>query len=219
MDIKARRANAKVMKKKTGGAVAASGQRLRDMKKYTEFDPGFDTAAMTEKLSRLYVQMQQCWTAKDLEPLRPYMTDAFFNQSAGQLRQMAEAGQTNYVERIAVLSCTLTGWYRDKVNDHVFARLNTRIVDYTLDDASGKLVSGSKMKEKFMTYEWELIRPTGSTTQPEDSLRSVSCPHCGAPLSINESARCQYCDSVVTVHEHDFVISGIRGISQKTGRR
>ena len=30
------------------------------------------------------------------------------------------------------------------------------------------------------------------------------CPHCGAPLEINASAKCPYCGSVITLEEHGF---------------
>ncbi|MBQ1291811.1 MAG: zinc-ribbon domain-containing protein [Lachnospiraceae bacterium] len=47
-------------------------------------------------------------------------------------------------------------------------------------------------------------------------MKTVNCPNCGAPLSINETAKCPYCGTVVTVPNTDFVISSIRGLKQKT---
>ena len=101
-------------------------------------------------------------------------------------------------------------------NDVLVARLKTRIVDYTLDDATGSLVSGDRNKEKFMTYEWDLVRPTGTKTEAGGNMQTVSCPHCGAPLEINASAKCPYCGSVITLEEHGFALNAIRAISQET---
>ena len=42
------------------------------------------------------------------------------------------------------------------------------------------------------------------------------CPHCGAPLEINASAKCPYCGSVITLEEHGFALNAIRAISQET---
>ena len=42
------------------------------------------------------------------------------------------------------------------------------------------------------------------------------CPNCGAPVNINQTAKCEYCDSVITVENHDFVLSSIRGLAQRT---
>ncbi len=186
---------------------------------YREIDPGFDEAAFSEKLSNLYVQMQDGWTKKDIAPLRPYFTDAFFAQMERQLEQKKAAHETNYVERIAVLSAAPTSWYQENGMDHIVAVLQTRIVDYTLNDDTGELVSGSRTAEKFMTYEWDLARETGSRTEKNPEIRTVNCPNCGAPVRINATAKCPYCGSVITVKQKDWAITGIRGLAQRTGGR
>lgn len=213
--------------RKAKGNSASSGPRpagaqrtdqtlLRPIESYSELDPNFDAAALQEKLSNLYVQMQNGWTAKDIDPLRPYFTDALFAQMERQLDQMRQAERTNYVERIAVLGVTLRGFMQRNEEDHIIAELRTRIVDYTLDDKTGAVLSGDRNREKFMTYEWDLSRASGLTTTPEGAMTNISCPNCGAPLSINATARCPYCDSVVTLEKHDWAISAIKGISQQT---
>ena len=83
-------------------------------------------------------------------------------------------------------------------------------------DKTGKLISGSQTAEKFMTYEWELSRASGTVTTKGDNMQRVSCPGCGAPLDINATAKCPYCDSIVTLEEHDWAICSIKGISQTT---
>ena len=47
-------------------------------------------------------------------------------------------------------------------------------------------------------------------------LNKIICPSCGAPLDINASARCPYCDSVIQRADHDWVICSIKGVSQVT---
>ena len=133
-----------------------------------------------------------------------------------QIQRKKQQGQTNYIERIAVLSVELRGWCQEGGNDVLVARLNTRIVDYTLDDKTGKLISGSRDKEKFMVYEWDLVRTTGTKTEKDKPMQTVNCPNCGAPVEINASAKCPYCGSVITLEEHDFALNAIRAISQQT---
>ena len=211
--------NVKPRKKKAGGGVswsAAAKRKLRPMTEYQQLDEGFDEAALTSKLSNLYVQMQDCWQKKDITPIRPYCTDAFYTQMDNQLQRKKQQGQTNYIERIAVLSADLRGWCQEGGNDVLVARLNTRIVDYTLDDKTGQLVSGSRTKEKFMVYEWDLVRTTGLKTEKDQPMQTVNCPNCGAPVEINASAKCPYCGSVITLEEHGFALNAIRAISQET---
>ena len=206
-------------KKKATGSVswsAAANRKLKPMTEYQQLDENFDETELTSKLSNLYVQMQDCWQKKDISPIRPYCTDAFFTQMDNQLQRKKQQGQTNYIERIAVLSVNFRGWCQEGGNDVLVARLNTRIVDYTLDDKTGNLVSGSKDKEKFMVYEWDLVRTTGAKTEKDKPMQTVNCPNCGAPVEINASAKCPYCGSVITLEEHGFALNAIRAISQET---
>lgn len=204
-----------------GGSVNPGGMRtpesqLRPISELVALDPNFDEAAFVEKMSNLYVQMQNCCTAKNMEPLRPYFTDALYAQFDRQLEAMRQARRTNYVERIAVLGIALRGFMQRNGEDHIIAEVRTRIVDYTLDDATGSLVSGDMNREKFMVYEWDISRASGMQTQDADDMSRVNCPGCGAPLSINTTAECPYCGSIVTLDKHDWAINAIRGISQRT---
>lgn len=204
----------------TTASRSANYSQLMPIETIRNADPNFSEAAIQEKIGNLYVRMQGAWQEKEFDSMRPFMTDALFNQFKLQLDELVRAGQTNYVERIAVLNVDLTGWRSDEVVDAIVALVNTRIIDYTVDDRTGKLISGSKTAEKFMTYEWTLTRSKGRTTpagDENDETTTVHCPSCGAPVEINQSAKCPYCGSVINAEDFDWVISSIRGISQRTG--
>lgn len=189
---------------------------LRPLTEYSAIDPDFDPADLREKVSNLYVRMQNCWTKRDISELRPYFTDALFTQFERQLAQKKAQGLTNYVERIAVQNVSLRGFTQANGVDHMILKLEARIVDYTLNDQTGQLVSGSRDREKFMTYEWDMSRTSGVKTLKKDGVGRVFCPSCGAPVDINASARCEYCGSVLQSSEHDWAICSIKALSQQT---
>lgn len=216
---------------KSAGSAGSTGMTGAGFTNYSELvpistikgaDPNFSEAAMKEKISNLCVRMQNAWQAKEFEGIRPFMTDALYSQFKLQLDELSRSECTNYVERIAVLDVELTGWRSDEVVDAIVAIVNTRIVDYTTNDRTGKLVSGSQTVEKFMTYEWTLIRSKGMTTpvfsgEGSEDTATIHCPSCGAPVEINQSAKCPYCDSVISAADYDWVISAIKGIAQRNG--
>ncbi len=184
---------------------------------YMALDPNFNSEALCEKAANLYVQMQNGWTAKDIEALRPYFTDALFTQMERSLQELVRRGETNVVERIAVMEVNPKGFRRSAGEDIITLRLETRITDYTVNDSTQQVVSGSREMEKFMTYEWDLQRPAGMKTAAGSSeTRRITCPACGAPLDVNASARCPYCGSVIQQKEQDWTIRAIRGIRQVT---
>ncbi len=212
--------NRSAKKTKSAKRGASGGGRsggLAPIGEYTRLDPDFSAAALCEKAANLYVQMQNGWTAKDIEPLRPYFTDALFTQMERALQDIVKRGETNMVERIVVLEVVPLGFRQSAGDDIITLRLRTRITDYTVNDSTQKVVSGRRDREKFMTYEWDMLRPSGITTSAEDdTARRISCPGCGAPLDVNASARCPYCGAVIRRQAQDWVISAIRGISQET---
>ena len=198
------------------GATPTAQSDLRPVSEYRELDPFFDEGAFKEQLANLFIQMQQCWHEKNIETLRPYFTDAFYNQSEHQLEQKRQAGQTPVTERVAVLDVKVRGFRQDSALDFMVVELRAKMVAYTLD-ASGKVISGHKDKEKIMTYEWTLNRKKGvKTTQKKDGAGSITCPHCAAPLNINQTTKCPYCGSIVTVVNEEWALQQIKGISQQT---
>ena len=213
---KSRRSSHASSRRNPAGAAATPISRLRPISELDQKDPAFSEESMREKISNLYVQMQNAWQNKDIECVRPYFSDALFTQMDRQLDAFRRNHRTNYVERIAVLDITLRGWYEEDQQDYLVANLKTRIVDYTVDDKTGKVISGNKNRELFMEYEWILSRAADVKTGDFDGMRTVNCPNCGAPLSINETAQCPYCDSVVTLEQHDWVITAIKGLSQRS---
>ena len=169
----------------------ANRAALTPIGEYTKIDPNFNAAALCEKSSNLYVQMQNGWTAKNIESLRPYFTDALFTQMERSLQGYAQRGETNVVERIAVLDVTPLGFHQTGGEDHILLRLRTRITDYTVNDGT-------------------------QTNAESGETKRITCPGCGAPLDVNASARCPYCGTVIQQQAQDWVISAIRGIKQQT---
>ena len=198
------------------GAQRTDQSKLTPMSEYALLDPNFSESDMREKLSNIYVQMQNGCTARNIESLRPYFTDTLYQQFDRQIKGLITSRQINYVDRIAVLDVNLRGYFQDGNDDHLVAELKTRITDYTVNEDTGAVISGSKTAEKFMTYEWDLSRPTGTLTEKAGEVTERHCPNCGAPLSVNESAKCPYCDSVITFADHDWTIYAVKGIAQRT---
>lgn len=190
---------------------------LNPMNEYLALDHNFDGERITNLLANLYVQMQDTWHNKDISSLRPYMTDEFYSQMDRQLDQFRHGHKTDFTENIAVLGVSLKGWRQSSGFDYITAVLNSRITSYTLDDRTGKLLSGDRSREKFMQYEIDLCRKSGTITSPETSgQQSAICPHCGAPLRLNASAQCEYCGSIITTTNTNWAICAMRGISQRS---
>ena len=187
--------------------------RLDELKKK---DPNFSEAKFLDDASNLYVRMQNCWTDKNLEPIRPHLSAELYAKSEAQIDGYKRRNETDHVERVSVLSANIVGCNADNVNDIVTVQIVARITDYVTDDNTGAIIRGSKNKELFMTYQWTFIRSLGKTTGADGGIDSEHCPNCGAPLDLNRSAVCSYCGATITSGDYDWVVSNIKGISQRS---
>ena len=197
----------------TGQSGSEVADALADLKAR---DPGFSETRFLEDAANLYIRLQNAWTDRNLEPVRSRLSEEQYAAAERGVNQYLRAKQTNHVDRIAVLGTEIIGCSKDSRNDIIIVRMNTRIVDYVTDDATGKLVRGDKSAEKFMTYHWTMIRSLGKQTAVSGKIKAKYCPHCGAPLDLNQSGVCSYCHSVVTSDDHDWVLAKIEGVMQRT---
>ena len=200
----------------TNVPTATPASALKPMESYKELDPNFSSADMEAKISNVFIRLQAAWMKKDLSDVRTCLTDEFFAQTDRQLDAYRTKKQTNVIERIAVLGVSLTGWDQNDKNDMIIARVSARMADYVTDDTTGDVVRGSRTADRFMEYEWTLVRTKGKKTGVDDEKVRKSCPYCGAPLDINRSAKCEYCDNIVSTNDYDWCLASIKGLSQRT---
>ncbi len=197
------------------GAISTSPALLNSIKSYIETkDENFSEETFRKKAGSMYIRLQNAWQAKDLEPVRDCLTDEFYNKNNTQLDNYRKNHQTNIIEDISVESVFIKGWKEENGNDVIIANLKTNITDYVIDDNTGEVIKGNRNEYKKMNYEFSFIRKSGIKTGENE--KEFVCPNCGAPLDINSSAKCEYCDSVIIKDATDWCINSIKGISQKT---
>src|SRR5699024_4286947 len=100
----------------------------------------------------------------------------------------------------------------DKIDVSIRARMN----DYVIDDQTEKVIKGNPNRDIYMTYVWTLIRKdTVKTESSKEQYKVTQCPNCGANVSINASGQCDYCESVISNGDYDWVLSKIKVVSQE----
>ena len=188
---------------------------LLTLEQYQALDPAFDWEEMKQKLSDLYVEMQQKWQDRDIEALRPWFTDVYFSQLERQVADYRSRGIINYVREPTVLRIELEGVREEPDADELLVLLRGQLIDYKVREDTGKLISGSRSRQKLLNYRYHLVRPTSGRGKAQ-AQRNVTCPNCGSALTVAETGKCPYCGSLVTVEAQRFVISRIEALSQRT---
>ncbi|MFJ7679997.1 TIM44-like domain-containing protein [Peribacillus sp. NPDC097198] len=179
-------------------------------------DPLFHDEVFLSKINNMFLQLQQAWMEKQWNSIRPFETDSLFNMHNRQLQSYIDQHKTNVVENIAILESKIVRYENDGSNDELDVYIKARMNDYVIDDHTKKVLKGNPDQDIHMSYIWTLIRKETVLTETQKEKYDVTqCPNCGANVSINASGQCEYCDSVISSGEYDWVLSKIKVISQK----
>lgn len=175
--------------------------------KIKENDPEFSAADFKAYVEDCYLKLTEAWEARDWAIARNFESDQLFQIHRRQLEEYIEQKKTNHMDGQCVLSKILTKYENDGKTETVVVKLNATLLDYVTDDATGALLSGSKTQRFNRFYRLEFIRTAGTKTAVDRGLTSHECPCCGAPLNLNATGRCEYCQNVITSGDYTWVLN------------
>lgn len=174
------------------------------------FDPYFSSDKFVGFAREVFMKIQEAWTTKDWRPIRPFESEALFNQHKQQLDEYTRLGKTNVVEKIGIKHCSLHEFRQDGDKEVLVVWLNAIMRDYVIDDATKKVLESDPNRDWFMKYEMVFNRKAGLKTEAGKKGTSITnCPNCGAPTEVTSAGQCTYCGSVITNGEHDWVLTDI----------
>ena len=126
-----------------------------------QMDPRFDERNFTDGCMDRFFQIQGAWANRDMSGIRNLLTDEMhkgFQEEADQLRVKQ---RINRLDNIAVRSVEITEVWQEGGADFITAKIYANLLDYTTDERTGEVLSGSKTEPvKFQEY-WTFTRPVG----------------------------------------------------------
>ena len=178
--------------------------------KIMEIDPNFSEEKMLSWAKDLYVKLQNAWTAREWEPMRPFETQALFEQHNAQVQNYINTNRINVVDRIAVNYARIYDFRQEGDRDILEIALKATKKDYIIDATTKQLLEGNKTQDRITVYKMTFERKTGVLT-PEgtENVQTTNCPNCGAPTKITSAGKCEYCGSVITTGANTWVLSGL----------
>ena len=124
-------------------------------------DASFDPAAMADTARRMFQGVQQAVTMRDVAWVREHLGGEMYGVLQDQCERLRTARQTNRVEKIDLRSAEVTEAWQESGQDFVTLRLTGSMLDYTVDDASGNVVDGSRSNPVEVDEFWTFTRPVG----------------------------------------------------------
>lgn len=176
-------------------------------------DPYFSADKFTAWVREVFIKLQQAWSERDWTKIRPFESEELFSLHNTQLDEYIRNNKINVIEKIGVKSCQLVEFNIDGDKEVVKVILSAVMRDYVIDATTRKVLESDPNKDWYMTYIMTFNRKKGVKTQEGLSNKSTTnCPNCGAPTQITSAGQCEYCGSIITTGEHDWVLTDIHSI-------
>ncbi len=179
-------------------------------------DPAFNERQFRDRAQAAFFLLQKAWMERDLSMARGVMSDSIYQRWKVQIDQMLAAHKKNLLDNLFVAGAEIVKVERDPRLETITVRIDASAADYEVDDRSGQIVFGSRQDQAFTEY-WTFVRSAGTKTLAQGGVTERKCPNCGAPLTINESGVCRYCNVIVTSGTFDWVLDNITQANEWRG--
>ena len=142
-------------------AAPAADDLMQGVAAIRMMDPAFDPPRFAAIATDLFTRLQIGWSAGDLAAVRAQLTDEMAVALDQDLARLKTLHRANRVEQVKVESAEVTEAWQEYGRDLVTVRLKASVVDYTLDEATGAVVEGSRTAPTAFEEYWTFVRPVG----------------------------------------------------------
>lgn len=127
-----------------------------------QIDPSFDENRFNDSVMDIFFKIQGAWMNRDLNSVSWHLTDEMKRILQVDLDRLLQEKQINKLENIAVRNVEVVEVWQESGQDYITSSIYANLLDYTTDDTTGVIVSGSKTEPvKFEEY-WTFTRPVGN---------------------------------------------------------
>lgn len=170
-------------------------------------DPAFSADNFKAYASEVWLTLQEAWEDKQWQKVRPFESNALFNVHNRQLQEYIDRKKTNFMEMQNIRELHIARYRKDEEVEVLSVKLDASLLDYVVDDETGRVIEGSKTEYVYRSYQLEFIRKLGVKTIEKEGTSVTNCPNCGAPTQVTSSGQCEYCKSVITKGDYGWVLN------------
>ena len=151
-----------------GSEIAAGIGHIRQM------DSSFDEQKFKDQCMDTFFKVQGAWANRDMSSVRNMLTDEMYRIVQGDADDLKKKKQINRLENIAVRNVELSEVWQEEGKDFITVRFTANLLDYTTDETTGNVVSGSKTEPVKFEEFWTYTRPVGSNSWQLSAINQPS---------------------------------------------
>lgn len=132
-----------------------------DYRSLTMMDRSFDPNQFLKTAQDIFFKVQGAWNKQDTAALRSLCGAELMQTWEQELNDLRARGQANKMENIALRESEITEAWTENGQDYITVRLHANLLDYTVDQKSGNVVSGNNSNPIEFEEYWTFTRPVG----------------------------------------------------------
>ena len=138
-----------------------------------QMDARFDPEMFATVARNAFLEVQQAVAQRDVTWLRDRVAPEIYATLQAQCDRLRAARHTNHVEQIRISRAQVTEAWQESGRDYVTALIAASLLDYTVDDATGAVVEGSKSAAQNVEEYWTFVRSVGNTPWQLTAIQSA----------------------------------------------
>lgn len=156
--------------------------------------------------SNIFIKLLLGIQMRDLEDVKHFLGDELYEKYNNQIEEYKSKNITRMFDEMNVKSIDISlksnGEY-DIANVHIVSRY----MDYIYDLNKGKKISGIDDRRIEVDHDLVFMKKLGA-----EKGAVVKCSGCGANLDANNSGKCEYCGTIHSAIDYDYVLESITNL-------
>ena len=165
----------------------------------------FNEAMFKTKVDNIFVKLYTCIMKGNLTDVRHFISEELYNNYINKINELISHNKRQMYDEINVKNTMIINRKILEDKEIIDVEIVSRYMDYIIDINTCDLISGDdtrrierrnilRFEKKLNTKDFGIVR---------------KCPGCGASINVNNTGKCEYCDTIFNLDDYDYILVSI----------
>ena len=165
----------------------------------------FNEAMFKTKVDNIFVKLYTCIMKGNLTDVRHFISEELYNNYINKINELISHNKRQMYDEINVKNTMIINRKILEDKEIIDVEIVSRYMDYIIDINTGDLISGDdtrrierrnilRFEKKLNTKDFGIVR---------------KCPGYGASINVNNTGKCEYCDTIFNLDDYDYILVSI----------
>ena len=162
----------------------------------------FNEAMFKTKVDNIFVKLYTCITKGNLTDVKHFISKDLEDNFQNKINEISSHNQRQIYDEINVKNTKIIDRVVTEEKEIIKVEIISRYMDYIIDLDTGDTIRGDDTrrieKTNILTFKKRLNTKNNNLV--------MKCPGCGASINVNNSGKCEYCDTIFDLEDYDYIL-------------